>query len=432
MTAFPTITQLAAALLCAVAGVDAGLITKRQCPGALTPTYPAPKLAQGWTAQLIANGVTSARGLVFDSSGALLVAQANTGITRITFTESGGCLTATKKTLATKTDLTHGIALNANNTILYASSAEAVFAWAYNPTTGTVASGTPTTIINGMNNADHVSRTLTMSKKKPGTLLVSRGSNANLDLGTRDVRSGRSMIKAFDLGALGAGRVYNYTTDGRVLGWGLRNDVGVAEHPATGGVWSVENSVDQLTRDGQDIHTDNPGEELNYLGALSDPVPAVPPNFGYPDCVALYQSTGVPNAQSLRTGVQFSSTQSATANDTSCASNFVAPRITFQAHMAPLDIAFTADGNTALIPFHGSWNRQPPIGYKLGLVNFASGQPSEPSTSTTALVDVMTNQNLANCPGQCFRPVSVALDAKGRVFMSSDSTGEIYVLTRTG
>jgi hypothetical protein len=102
--AFLTITQLAVAL-CAVAGVEGGLITKRQCPGALTPTYPAPRLAQGWTAQLIANGVRSARGLTFDSSGALLVAQANTGITRITFTESGSCLTATKTTLATKNDV---------------------------------------------------------------------------------------------------------------------------------------------------------------------------------------------------------------------------------------------------------------------------------------------------------------------------------------
>jgi len=131
-----------------------------------------------------------------------------------------------------------------------------------------------------MNNADHVSRTLTMSKKQPNILIVSRGSNDNLDMGTKDIKSGRSMIKAFDVSA---GRTYNYNNDGRVLGWGLRNDVGVAEHPTTGGIWSVENSVDQLTRNGVDIHTDNPGEELNYLGALSDPAPATPPNFGYPD-----------------------------------------------------------------------------------------------------------------------------------------------------
>lgn len=77
-----------------------------------------------------------------------------------------------------------------------------------------------------------------------------------------------------------------------------------------------------------------------------------------------------------------------------------------------------------------SGNRQPAIGYKLGIVNFANGQPTEPSTSTTALVDIMTNQNVGSCPNQCFRPVGVAIDAVGRVFMSSDTTGEIYVLTR--
>lgn len=54
----------------------------------------------------------------------------------------------------------------------------------------------------------------------------------------------------------------------------------------------------------------------------------------------------------------------------------------------------------------------------------------EPSTSTTALIDIMTNQNIGSCPNSCFRPVSVAVDAKGRVFMSSDTTGEIYVLQR--
>lgn len=134
-----------------------------------------------------------------------------------------------------------------------------------------------------MNNADHISRTLTMSKKQPSQLIVSRGSNENVDAGTKDITSGRSQIRVFDLNALPSGRAYNYATEGRVLGWGLRNDVGVAEHPTTGGIWAVENSVDQLTRNGVDIHTDNPGEELNYLGALSDPVPSKPPNYGYPD-----------------------------------------------------------------------------------------------------------------------------------------------------
>ena len=44
----------------------------------------------------------------------------------------------------------------------------------------------------------------------------------------------------------------------------------------------------------------------------------------------------------------------------------------------------------------------------------------------------MANADNSKCPDQCFRPVGLAIDSKDRVFMSSDSTGEIYVLAKTG
>jgi hypothetical protein len=34
--------------------------------------------------------------------------------------------------------------------------------------------------------------------------------------------------------------------------------VGIAEHPVSGGIYSVENSADQITRMGVDVHQDNP------------------------------------------------------------------------------------------------------------------------------------------------------------------------------
>lgn len=40
----------------------------------------------------------------------------------------------------------------------------------------------------------------------------------------------------------------------------------------------------------------------------------------------------------------------------------------------------------------------------------------------------MSNPDLAVCPDNCFRPVGLAMDAQGRMFMSSDSTNEIWVL----
>ena len=52
--------------------------------------------------------------------------------------------------------------------------------------------------------------------------------------------------------------------------------------------------------------------------------------------------------------------------------------------------------------------------------------------SSSALTDLITNQNITVCPDKCFRPVGLAFDGAGRLWMSSDSTGEIYVLQRTG
>ena len=77
-------------------------------------------------------------------------------------------------------------------------------------------------------------------------------------------------------------------------------------------------------------------------------------------------------------------------------------------------------------------NREDPIGYKLSLVEFdGNGSPRAAANSTTAAVDIVSNRDLSACPRNCFRPVGLAWDAQGRLYMSSDSTGEIYVITKT-
>ena len=60
-----------------------------------------------------------------------------------------------------------------------------------------------------------------------------------------------------------------------------------------------------------------------------------------------------------------------------------------------------------------------------------NGSPRAAANSTTAAVDIVSNSNLSACPSNCFRPVGLAWDAQGRLYMSSDSTGEIYVITKT-
>lgn len=61
-------------------------------------------------------------------------------------------------------------------------------------------------------------------------------------------------------------------------------------------------------------------------------------------------------------------------------------------------------------------------------VDFKDGQPVADRTSKTAQILVMENSNNGGCPNNCFRPVGLAFDDKGRLYMSSDSSGEVYVI----
>jgi glucose/arabinose dehydrogenase len=251
--------------------------------------------------------------------------------------------------------LNHGLALSHGGNILYASSAEAVFAWSYDAESGSV-TGQPRTVIANMSNSDLVTRTLLTSEKAPGTLIVSRGSGEADTAQTEVVTNGLSQIRAFDLTNLTDDAApYNFMNDGLVLGWGLRNSVGVAEHPRTGGIYTVENSADGVRRNGKDVHENNPGEELNFLGYLNGTAAANQgKNFGYPHCFAVWQVDEIPDNDGLVIGKQFAMQENTTLRDETCAEDYVPPRLTFPAHYAPIDIKFSGSGDTAYVTFRGS------------------------------------------------------------------------------
>jgi glucose/arabinose dehydrogenase len=78
-----------------------------------------------------------------------------------------------------------------------------------------------------MDSKGHVTRTLSIPPKYPNLLAVSHGSNDNFDYGAADIKTGRSCVKIFDVTkAPSAG--YNYATGGYSMGYGLRNEVGLA------------------------------------------------------------------------------------------------------------------------------------------------------------------------------------------------------------
>lgn len=354
-------------LLCIVSAVTpvASAPASGSCPSALKPSYPAPSLAPGYTAQLIATNLTKPRGLIIDSEGHLLVVQQKAGITSLSILDVGDrCLKVSQKTdLIRNVNLTHGITLSSDGKTLYASSVEAVFSWPYDAVKRSV-SGTGSTVVDiaHSSDGDHITRTLLFAKKQKNTLIVSRGSDSNVDYSSLDLTTGHCQIKSFAV-QKDKTATQNFNTTGKLLGWGLRNSVGVAEYPVTGGIYSVEMGMDYATRDGKDISQNNPGDELNYhgiIGKANDLNQGL--NHGYPYCHAAWDVKAIPNRSDLVVGNQFlvgdvnnTFTGNDTMNDAVCAKERVAPVITLPPHNAPIDLEFNAQGTAAYVSFHGSW-----------------------------------------------------------------------------
>jgi len=384
--------------------------------------------------QVVATGLSKPRGILLDQSGNLLVVESGTGVVSAhKLNEDNGCMSVGASTnLTSALSLNHGIELSSDGKTLYASSAEDVYSWSYNGSARTTSD--QTNVVTNMAGTDHTTRTLLLPNKAPGLLVITRGSVSNIDFEATSLSSGHSQVKAFNL--QNRTGVYDFDSAGLRLGWGLRNDVGIAEHPGSGGIYTVENSADQVTRMGVDIHQNNPAEEMNFLGYLNGTkYPPQGGNFGYPWCFSAWNLTELPDNGNLSVGSQFaidasSASDNQNRTDAYCAQQLPA-RLVFQAHMAPLDIKFNNSGQEAWITFHGSWDRTDPVGYKVSVVAFnKDGEPVDRLQSLTATRDIFANQDNSKCPNDCFRPAGMAIDSQGRIYVSSDASGEVYLISK--
>lgn len=98
----------------------------------------------------------------------------------------------------------------------------------------------------------------------------------------------------------------------------------------------------------------------------------------------------------------------------------ITPDYALGAHVAPLGLAFSNNhsmpppfDNGAFIGEHGSWNRNPPSGYKVVFVPFNNGKPSGMP------IDFLTD--FLNAKGEAQgRPVGVILDKTGSLLVADD------------
>ncbi|KAL2143012.1 hypothetical protein VTI28DRAFT_471 [Corynascus sepedonium] len=393
-------------------------------------------LASGWSAMKIAGGLKQVRTIVWDTEGNMLVAESSRGISVHTFGDDG-CISSSSM-LISGAQLNHGLALSPDGTTLYASGETAVYSWTYDPVARTISN--QKTLISGISSGIHFTRTIA-AVPDSDLILVQVGSNSNLDMASEQPSTGRAIIKIFDTTKAPANG-FNYNTDGEVFGYGLRNTIGFVPD-ANGVFWGVENSGDDFrrTENGQqrDIHIDNPAEELNNLG---NPLDTARRNiwYGYPRCFAVWDPSSF---SGLKTGDNFVLAPDSNFNDASCNENAVPPRLSFQAHSAPIWNTFSSDMSAMYVSFHGSWNRAPATGFKVVKIPFqqledGSYDPVAPADSRTGYEDIFSATNPSSCTANgltmsnCFRLTAAAWDPAGRgLFVGSDNSaeGEIYVLT---
>jgi hypothetical protein len=204
----------------------------------------------------------------------------------------------------------------------------------------TKAAGAPTTITKLPSEINH-HWTKAMTVSPDGRYLyVGIGSNSNITERGMEAEVDRAMVWQIDATA---GTYKPYAT-------GLRNPTALAINPETGQLWSVVNERDEL---GPDLVPD-------YLTSVREGG-----FYGWP-----YAYWG-PNADPR---VKPSDPEKVKAT--------IKPDYSLGSHVAALGLHFSSPvmgeqfANGAFVGEHGSWNRNPPVGYKVIFVPFANGRPA--------------------------------------------------------
>ncbi|MCS0497274.1 sorbosone dehydrogenase family protein [Ancylobacter sp. MQZ15Z-1] len=173
----------------------------------------------------------------------------------------------------------------------------------------------------------------------------------------------------------------------RVFAGGLRNPVGMDWNPVTGELWTSVNERDEI---GDDLVPD-------YMTSVKDGA-----FYGWPYCYfgQIVDERMKPQRPDL-------------------VARSLKPDYALGSHTASLGLTFASDGRFgerfrggAFIGQHGSWNRNPPAGYRVIFIPFTEGKPSGPPEEILGGFRV---------DGKALgRPVGVIIDRRGGLLVVDD------------
>ena len=386
------------------------------------PAGVRPQVPAGFLAELVTSDLHNTRAIRVAPNGDLFVASSMSNTVHVMRIPAGSAKPQTISVFANGLTQPFGIAfypLGPNPQWVYVANSDGLVRFPYK--NGDLkATGKPERVIEGILPRHHWSRDVVFSAD--GSRLyfsVGSGSNVALDMfpapqltmypvpriisTVAEWASTKPLGSAWDTEELRA-NVLSFDPNGKnrkIVATGLRNCASMALQPITGQVWCVVNERDELG-------DNTPFDYATHVveGAF----------YGWP----WYYIGG--NEDPRQAGMRPDLKNNVTIGD-----------VLFQAHSAPLGIAFYQGDNfpaeyrgSAFVTMRGSWNRPNRTGYKVVRLLFdASGKP------TGEYEDFMTGFVVSD--SQIWgTPVGVAVGKDGSLFVSEDANGTIWRVTYHG
>ncbi|MEO8365749.1 MAG: sorbosone dehydrogenase family protein [Pseudoxanthomonas sp.] len=288
-----------------------------------------------------------------------------------------------KTVFADKLNAPYGLALVGND--LYVANQDALVRFKYSEGQ-TQASGAPVKVTDLPSAINHHWTKSLAASADGSQLYVGIGSNSNITERGMTAEVDRAQVWQVDA-ATGAHKVY---------ATGLRNPTALAIQPGTGQLWAVVNERDEL----------GPNLVPDYLTAVREGA-----FYGWP--YSYYGQHVDPRVQ---------------PQDPAKVAAAVSPDYSLGSHVAALGVAFSAPAmgvnfaEGVFVGEHGSWNRNPPAGYKVVFVPFRNGRPAgDPVDFVSGFFgeDGLTRG----------RPVGVAVDSRGALIVADDLSNTIWRVT---
>lgn len=288
-----------------------------------------------------------------------------------------------KTVFADKLNAPYGLAMIGN--AIYVANQDALVRFDYQP--GQTRAAAPPTKVTDLPSAINHHWTKSLAASADGRYLyVGIGSNSNITERGMAVELDRAQVWQIDA-ATGAHRPF---------ATGLRNPTALAIQPGTGALWAVVNERDEI----------GPNLVPDYLTSVREGG-----FYGWP-----YSYWG----KNVDTRVMPQNPQKV--------ASAIAPDYALGSHVAALGVAFStpamgapfADG--VFVGEHGSWNRNPPVGYKVVFVPFSNGRPAG------APVDVVSGFRGEDGRTRG-RPVGVTVDPRGALIVADDLANTIWRIT---